>query len=74
MKKIVIALAFTLGSLPALADVTVADAWVRATVSQQKATGAFMRLTSDTDARLVSVDSPLPAWSRSTRWSWTAMS
>lgn len=59
MKRIAIALAFTLGSLPALADVTVADAWVRATVSQQKATGAFMRLSSDADARLVSASSPV---------------
>ena len=59
MKKIVIALAFTLGSLPAFADVTVAEAWVRATVPQQKATGAFMKLTSDRDARLVSAASPV---------------
>jgi copper(I)-binding protein len=59
MKKIALALAFSLGSLPALADVTVSEAWVRATVPQQKATGAFMRLSSDVDARLVSADSPL---------------
>ena len=59
MKKFALAIAFTLGSLPALADVTVADVWVRATVPQQMATGAFMRLTSDGDARLVSADSPV---------------
>lgn len=59
MKKLVLALAFSLGSLPAFADLTVADAWVRATVPQQKATGAFMRLTSNRDARLVSAASPL---------------
>lgn len=59
MKKLAIALTFALGSLPALADVTVADAWVRATVPQQMATGAFMRLTSDGSARLVAADSPV---------------
>ena len=59
MKKLALALAFTLGSLPALADVSVTDAWVRATVPQQKATGAFMKLTSDRDARLVSAASPV---------------
>lgn len=38
--------------------VKVEDAWVRGTVATQKATGAFMRLTADKDARLVSVSSP----------------
>ena len=46
-------------SVPAFADVTVADPWVRATVPSQKATGAFMQLTSDANARLVSVRSPV---------------
>jgi copper(I)-binding protein len=46
-------------ALPAFADMTVADPWVRATVPQQKATGAFMQLTSDVDARLVSAASPV---------------
>lgn len=44
---------------PAHAQVAVADAWVRATVPQQKATGAFMRLTAAKDAKLVSASSPL---------------
>jgi periplasmic copper chaperone A len=39
--------------------VKVEDAWVRGTVASQKATGAFMRLTADKDARLVSVSSPV---------------
>ena len=42
-------------SLAASAQVTVKDAWVRATVAQQKATGAFMQLQSAQDAKLVSV-------------------
>jgi copper(I)-binding protein len=41
------------------AEVTVKEPWVRATVSTQKATGAFMTLTSDRDVRLVSAQSPV---------------
>ena len=44
---------------PAAAQVTVSDAWVRATVPQQKATGAFMTLKSASDARLVGARSPV---------------
>lgn len=40
------------------AQVTVQDPWVRATVPQQKATGAFMRLTAAQDMRLVGASSP----------------
>jgi copper(I)-binding protein len=40
---------------PALAQVTVKDAWVRASVPQQMATGAFMRISSADAARLVEV-------------------
>lgn len=39
-------------------SVKVEDAWVRGTVAQQKATGAFMRLTASQAARLVSAESP----------------
>lgn len=42
----------------AQAEVTAKDAWVRATVTQQKATGMFVQLTSTTDARLVAAGSP----------------
>ncbi|RCW63111.1 copper chaperone PCu(A)C [Pseudorhodoferax soli] len=42
----------------AQAQVTVQDAWVRATVPQQKGTGAFMQLRSAKDVRLVSASSP----------------
>ncbi len=45
--------------LPAHAEVTVKEPWVRATVTQQKATGAFMQITSTQDARLVAVQSPI---------------
>jgi copper(I)-binding protein len=43
----------------AFAQVTVKDPWVRATVSQQKATGAFMQLSSAQDSRLVGATSPV---------------
>ena len=39
--------------------VDVKDAWARATVQGQKATGAFMTLTAKSDAKLVSVSSPV---------------
>ena len=39
------------------AALKVDDAWVRATVPSQHATGAFMRLTSSVPGRLVAVES-----------------
>lgn len=44
------------------AEVQVENAWVRATVPGQKATGAFMRLTAPTAMRLVSVQTPAAAF------------
>ncbi|HEU5296914.1 MAG TPA: copper chaperone PCu(A)C [Burkholderiaceae bacterium] len=38
---------------------TVKDAWVRGTVAQQKASGAFMQITSAQGGKLVSVSSPV---------------
>jgi copper(I)-binding protein len=45
-------------SLSALAQTRVDDPWVRATVVGQPASGAFMRITADTDSTLLSVTSP----------------
>jgi periplasmic copper chaperone A len=42
-------------------NVTVTDAWARATVTGQKATGAFMNLTAKDNAKLVGVSSPVAA-------------
>ena len=42
----------------AFAQVTVTDPWVRGTVPEQKATGAFMRLTAPVDSRVVEARSP----------------
>lgn len=41
----------------ALADVTVTGAWIRATVPQAKAGGAYLQLSSSQDARLIAVRS-----------------
>ena len=58
MKRITLA-ALMLAAFPVMAQVTVKDPWVRATVSAQKATGAFMQITSVQDARLVEAKSPV---------------
>ncbi|MBM3392802.1 MAG: copper chaperone PCu(A)C [Betaproteobacteria bacterium] len=59
MKKAVItAIGLAAFSLSALADVSVKDAWVRGTTPAQKATGAFMELTSSEAAVLLSAGSP----------------
>ena len=41
------------------AQTTIKDAWVRGTVAQQKASGAFMRITSAQGGKLLSVSSPV---------------
>ncbi len=56
MKKLLSLL--LMAALPALAQVTVGEPWVRATVAAQKATGAFMTLTSVQPVKLVGVSSP----------------
>jgi len=59
MKRIVISGVLMFLAVAAQAQVTVKDAWVRATVAQQKATGAFMQLQSAQDAKLISAQSPV---------------
>lgn len=54
-----LAAALGLASTAALAQVSVSDPWVRGTVESQMATGAFMRLTAATDARLLGARSPV---------------
>ncbi|KQQ89060.1 copper chaperone PCu(A)C [Massilia sp. Leaf139] len=51
-------LAAGLFSTSALAQVTITEPWVRATVPNQKASGAFMRVQSAQAARLVGVSTP----------------
>jgi copper(I)-binding protein len=40
-------------------NVTVTDAWARATVQGQKATGAFMKITAKDNTKLIAVSSPV---------------
>ncbi len=59
MKRYVLTLAGLALALAAQAQVSVKEPWVRATVSQQKATGAFMQIVSAKDAKLVQASSPV---------------
>lgn len=60
MKRLPLILALTGGLLAgaAHAQTIVADPWVRATVPQQKVTGAFFTITARENARLVEARSP----------------
>lgn len=46
-------------SLAATAQITVKEPWVRGTVAQQTASGAFMQITSAQGGRLLSVSTPV---------------
>lgn len=60
MKKVFAGMCLGIAAISAAhAEVTVKDAWVRATVAHQHATGAFMQLTSSSDARLLEVQTPV---------------
>jgi len=59
MKRIALTLAALALGAAAHAQVSVKEPWVRATVPQQKATGAFMQLVSAKDAKLVEAKSPV---------------
>lgn len=60
MRRLLLASAL-LASFAAQAQVKVDDPWVRATVAPQKATGAFMQLTSAKPAKVVAASSPVAA-------------
>lgn len=60
MKNIFISCSLVLAaSAWAQSSVQVQDAWARATVASQSATGAFMKLTSPENTRLVEASSPV---------------
>jgi hypothetical protein len=59
MRKTTLAFSLMLFGATALADVTVKDSWVRGTTPAQKATGAFMEITSSDAAALLSASSPV---------------
>lgn len=60
MRRLLIASALFV-SVTAQAQVKVDDPWVRATVAPQKATGAFMQITSAKAAKVVAASSPVAA-------------
>lgn len=49
----------SIASAPAWAQVQIENAWARATVQGQKATGAFMKITATQATQLVAVASPV---------------
>lgn len=59
MKYFLLALTISLFTTAASAEVTVTEPWMRATVPLQKATGVFMHLTAEQNARLVEVRTPI---------------
>jgi copper(I)-binding protein len=61
LKNFILATLLASACATVCAQVVVNDAWVRATVPQQKATGAFMQLTAARASRLVEVRAPLAA-------------
>ena len=50
---------WALAATQAWAEVTVTEAWVRTTVPEQKASGAYMKIRSSEDAKLVAASSPV---------------
>jgi len=59
MTRFLVAAALTLATAVASAQVQVKDAWARATLQGQTATGAFMTLTAPDGAKLVGVSTPV---------------
>jgi copper(I)-binding protein len=62
MKQLLIATVFAVTAsawAQSPANVEIKDPWVRATVAQQKATGAFMQLTAKADSKLLEARSPV---------------
>ena len=57
--KQLIALTALMSSAAFAQNVTVTDAWARATVQGQKATGAFMKITAKENAKLIAGSSPV---------------
>ena len=59
IKRPVFGLSLLSLAFQASAQTQVDDAWVRATVPTQSASGAFMTVTADSDSKLLSVKSPV---------------
>jgi copper(I)-binding protein len=57
--RIALFAAATIAGAAASAQITIKEPWVRGTVAQQKASGAFMQITSANGGKLVSASSPV---------------
>jgi len=57
--RALILIALAVSATVARAEVNIADAWARSTVPGQKVAGIFMKLTADTDSKLVAGASPV---------------
>jgi copper(I)-binding protein len=57
--RIALFAAATIAGAAASAQTTIKEPWVRGTVAQQKASGAFMQITSANGGKLVSASSPV---------------
>ncbi len=57
MIRSLLAAALIAASLPAAAGVSITDVWARATMPGQKVSGAYMKIVSDSDAKLVAAAS-----------------
>lgn len=55
LRMSLVCLALVVGANAALAQIKVENAWVRATVPKQQATGAFMKITSVEAVKLMSI-------------------
>ena len=58
-RLIALTASLVIASHVAAQTVTISNAWVRATVQGQKATGAFMTVTSKENAKLLSASTPV---------------
>jgi len=59
IRLIVLATHFFIASHVAAQTITISNAWARATVQGQKATGAFMTVTSKENSKLVAASTPV---------------
>jgi copper(I)-binding protein len=59
--RVLVSMMLFAAAAPALAQLQVKDPWVRATVPQQRTSGAYMQLSSSSDLRLVAAHTPVAA-------------
>lgn len=59
IRNTLVSTALIAAAFAASAQVSISDPWVRATVPQQKATGAFMQITAVQSARLIAARTPI---------------